>query len=218
MALSGDEKTLYVCDYWNERVRSVDTSTGHTTPLVGNGLRQSHDGAGTAAAILDPLSCFWDRAANVEPFTYLYIRRTHTCMARVNVHTRQLVHMWQAVPLKLGKIGNFTLLRSGSLVCTADHTQTSLHLLNPNTQQNVLLLGRELPCEALITKGDQPFHPKNCFIDFFAWSDYEHALFLVETSKYIIYRVPVPREYCHLVESSNADPKLEASSDDPHVF
>ena len=46
---------LYVADYANHRVRVVDASTGYVSTLVGSGVAQSVDGAGTGASFYYPV-------------------------------------------------------------------------------------------------------------------------------------------------------------------
>jgi sugar lactone lactonase YvrE len=50
-----DGTTLYVCDWVNNRIRTVNTATGRVSTLAGTGTHASTDGTGTAtAAFCDP--------------------------------------------------------------------------------------------------------------------------------------------------------------------
>ena len=46
--------TVYVADYLNHRIRTIDTSNGDTTTLAGSGTDGSADGTGTAASFSYP--------------------------------------------------------------------------------------------------------------------------------------------------------------------
>ncbi|EOD32831.1 hypothetical protein EMIHUDRAFT_78111, partial [Emiliania huxleyi CCMP1516] len=54
VAVSPVGGTLYVADYDNHRIRTIDTSGGDTTTLAGSGTGGSADGTGTAASFSYP--------------------------------------------------------------------------------------------------------------------------------------------------------------------
>ncbi|EOD12963.1 hypothetical protein EMIHUDRAFT_213242 [Emiliania huxleyi CCMP1516] len=54
VAVSPDGGTLYVADYFNSRIRKIDTSGGATTTLAGSGTNTFADGTGTDASFNFP--------------------------------------------------------------------------------------------------------------------------------------------------------------------
>jgi hypothetical protein len=73
LALSQDQTTLYACDTGNDRLTAVNTTTGTTRTVC-------------TFQYSGPVACDWDRATNVQPFTYMYVGRSHA-VDRVHVAT-----------------------------------------------------------------------------------------------------------------------------------
>ena len=51
LAVSEDEKTLYVGDYKNNRIRAIDLASATVRDIAGDGTRGNTDGIGSAAKI-----------------------------------------------------------------------------------------------------------------------------------------------------------------------
>ncbi|PKL76628.1 MAG: hypothetical protein CVV27_09280 [Candidatus Melainabacteria bacterium HGW-Melainabacteria-1] len=60
----GPDGTLYVCDRFNHRIRSISPA-GQVTTLAGNGKAARHDGAGEQAAFSFPYDLSFDQAGNL---------------------------------------------------------------------------------------------------------------------------------------------------------
>ena len=52
--VSEDEKTLYVADYKNHRIRAIDLASATVRDIAGDGTPGSRDGIGTAARFNKP--------------------------------------------------------------------------------------------------------------------------------------------------------------------
>ena len=55
LAVSEDEKTLYVADYNNHRIRAIDITSGTVRDIAGDGTLGSTNGIGTAARLTRPI-------------------------------------------------------------------------------------------------------------------------------------------------------------------
>ena len=58
LAVSEDEKTLYVADYNNHRIRAIDLASGTVRDIAGDGTRGNTNGIGTTAQIARPNGIF----------------------------------------------------------------------------------------------------------------------------------------------------------------
>ena len=54
VAVSPNGETVYVADYANHRIRTIDTSNRVVTTLAGSGTGTFADGTGTAASFKEP--------------------------------------------------------------------------------------------------------------------------------------------------------------------
>ena len=58
LAVSEDEKTLYVADHNNHRIRAIDLASATVRDIAGDGTRENTNGIGTAARIAGPNGIF----------------------------------------------------------------------------------------------------------------------------------------------------------------
>jgi sugar lactone lactonase YvrE len=193
LALSADEKTLYVCDTGNQRIRAIDTASGNTCTLAGSGKPENVDGIGTAASIAAPQYCDWDRASDVEPFTHLCITASNT-LRRLNCKTGQMTTI--KCPEKIDPCGIACLSGSGRIVISCDRTRC-LWTVDPRTSTIERLAG------ALAATGlSKPWKSQTAWedplsVEFYrlkgiAYHESNQSIWVADERAHTVFCVPLP--------------------------
>jgi hypothetical protein len=193
LALSADEKTLYVCDERNHRIRAVDTMNGHTRTVAGSGSRQNVNGIGVTASIGRPKHCDWDRASDIEADTYLYIT-AYNALRRLNVKTGETTTLKCSV--NINPFGIVCLPRSGIVVLSCIQT-LCLWTIDPranNKMERLAGAGRVWDTGAFetATEWEDPFsiHFRSAFS--IALHERDQSILVADRTAHRIVRVPLP--------------------------
>jgi DNA-binding beta-propeller fold protein YncE len=188
LALSADEKTLYVCDHTNQRIRAIDTTSHIARTVAGSGQNETVDGIGTAASIEFPYHCDWDRASGVEAFTSLYIT-AYCTVRRLNVKTGRMTTVEGSVDID--PIGIVCLSDSGIIVVTCAKTHC-LWTIDPRTNTTLRMAGilnqiQVSPiecCDPLRFLFDGPRG--------IAWNEHDQSILVADRGADAVYHVPLP--------------------------
>jgi sugar lactone lactonase YvrE len=193
LALSSDEKTLYVCDWGNNRIRAIDTASGDTRTVAGSGNSEHLDGIGSTSSIHAPNFCDWDRASNIEPFTFLYVTARNT-VRRLNVKTGQMTTL--KCPDFLNPCGIVCLSGSGIIVisCTDTHC---LWTIDSRTNAIERLAGAvtrsssETSMKSQQIEGEDPLSVRfGCPVGI-AWHKSDRSILVVDEFAHTVVRVPL---------------------------
>jgi sugar lactone lactonase YvrE len=194
LALSTDEKTLYVCDSWNNRIRSIDTVNRITHTVAGSGEYMNADGTGVRASICSPRYCDWDRASDIEPFTFLYIASADA-IRRLNVKTGEMATVKQTCDRKLAPVGIVCVSGSGMIIVTCGNTRC-LWTIDPRTGTTEWLAGSQTEQPLTPSQPDQtewdPFAVHFTSLYGLALDEHEHSIFVVDLNARTVLRVPLP--------------------------
>jgi sugar lactone lactonase YvrE len=191
LALSADEKALYVCDQFNHRVRMVDTTSGDTCTVAGAGVRANEDGIGREALIWSPRCCDWDRASDIEPFTSLYIAASHK-LRRLNLKTGQMTSINCDDTIR--PAGMICLSGSGLIIITCFNARR-LWTLDPRTNAMERLagaLGLTGPTKSAQTEWEDPLSIYFERLSGIAWHKRDQSLLVVDSDLHTVFRVPLP--------------------------
>jgi hypothetical protein len=192
LALSQDEKTLYVCDQNSNRVRAVDTTSGDTHTAAGSGEYENVDGFGTAVSVAHPRSCDWDRASDVEPFTFLYVTSAYA-MRRFNVKTGQMTTLKLSADITLSGIA--CLPGSGVIVVSCCKTRC-LWTIDPRTAAMERLAGAMKSGHGATSRNIQTEWEDPFLVTFHAphaitWSERDRSILVVDRPAHAVLRVPL---------------------------
>jgi hypothetical protein len=193
LALSVDEKTLYVCDMKNNRIRAIDTASGVMRTVAGSGSQNNASGIGTAASIDRPRFCNWDRASVVEPGTVLYIT-THYGLCRLNINTGEMttVNCGGLRPLDI-----VSLSGSGIIIITCFRTRC-LWTIDPVTDTVERLAGTptEVPGALIPTKSptewDDPLSIQFLCPVGLALHERDQSILVTDRRAHTVLRIPLP--------------------------
>jgi hypothetical protein len=198
LALSADEKTLYVCDTFNSRVRAIDTASTITRTVAGSGIANDDDeeGIGTAASLCHPSACDWNRASDVEPFTFLYFL-TPLSIRCLNVKSGQVTSLKFGVNIRLSSF--VCLPGSGALIISSEAT-CAIWAIDPHTGAAERLAGalrddvaagpsRTTPA----VEWDDP-HSFPCSHDLsgMVWNERDQSILLADQETAAVFRIPLP--------------------------
>jgi hypothetical protein len=176
LALSLDEKTLYVCDQENSCIRSIDTANGVTRTFTSS---ESSD----RNSLFEPKCCDWDRASDVEPFTFLFICAAYA-IGRLNVKTGEMtiINLKEVHPL-----GIVCLSGSGIVVISGFQTRC-LWTVDPRTAKMERLTGAEAT-QSIVTEPDAIEWGYPCGL---AWYERDQSVLVADSNANCVFRVPIP--------------------------
>jgi hypothetical protein len=192
LCISVNEMTLYVCDSSNYRIRAIDTASGESRTVAGCGDWKNEDGIGTAVSIYNPRCCDWDRASDVEPFTFLYIT-AHYAVRRLNVKTGQMT------TVKCSKFvdptGIVCLSGSGLIFLSCIDTRC-LWTIDQRSNTMKRLAGARTSDRSASpsteTEWDQPFSVHFDRPYGIAWHERDQCILVTDQSAHTVLRVPLP--------------------------
>ncbi len=128
-----DRKTLYASDHLNHRIRSIDTTSGTVSTLIGDGTNSAADGFVPYATLSAPLKLCFDRS-----HTALFITST-TAIRRFEFESERLTTLWppsdlafRFIPCGIAVTGSGRLIvgsMDGGAVCSFDPITRKLELL-----------------------------------------------------------------------------------------
>jgi sugar lactone lactonase YvrE len=210
LALSADENTLYVCDQDNNRIRAIDTASGMTRIVAGCDSFDNMDGLGTAAHIYAPHYCVWDRASDVEPFTFLYITAVYA-VRRLNVKTGQMTTIKCTV--KINPFGIVCLSGSGRIIISCIQTGC-LWTIDPrtNTMERIAGALRTGPVSAEChkleetqTEWNNPLCLQFGALAGIAWYERDQSILVTDRDLHTVFRVPLPDHFFSVPIRSSDD-------------
>ncbi len=124
---------LFVSDFHNHLIRSVDTKTRAVTTIVGDGHGVSTDGIGTQCSICEPRKLVFDRSPKSKPQSVIFITSRHA-IRRMEVATGLVT----TLPLKVDVKSTYFcpygigVTPTGHLIVTCTLT-ASIYVFDPET-------------------------------------------------------------------------------------